>query len=118
MAGRRDIAPLLQADKDLKYGFGELTDEDLGLISRAGELYDPDSMRAQTEEMSATPGSVYFSDGQGFGRYLSPAEGQMLLKRAMEDPQGFTREYGVPVAEFLSAVAGRGVVSPGQGGRP
>jgi len=108
MAGRSDIAQLLQADKDLKYGFGELTDGDLGLIARAGNDYDPDSVRAETERMSAVPGSAYFTDGQGFERYLSPAEGKMMLAQAMADPQGFMRSYGVPAADFLGAVARQG----------
>lgn len=78
-AGDQEVLRLLALDRRRKYLDGAVTDEDLGLLERAGELYDPDSLLESYLVDSANPNMVYLMDPHGYGayhdrRYLGAAE--------------------------------------------
>lgn len=68
-AGDPEVLRLLALDRRRKYLDGAVTDEELGLLERAAEHYDPDSQLESYHSDSADPNMVYLVDPQGYGSY-------------------------------------------------
>ena len=114
MAGDAQVLRLLVADQQRRYGNGELTDEDLGLLDgRPNDGYDPDSLREALEEDSSNPEMEYVVDAHGYPSYqLRPevllARQDRVLRRqspeAVEKSRARTEAYFQHLESGLNAL--------------